>query len=343
MRLENGFGSIHNIDGKKVKGKRRKPFRARISLPLDESGKRKYKTIGYFKTEREAYEALLEYHKNPNQLETKITVSEIYAKLLKTTLSNLSEKRLKALDVYYNMIKDIHSLDINEIKVSNIEVLLYNKTKNVQKEILTLLNKIFDWAIKNEYITKNYSTYLKPGDVKMAETNKQNSTNMTLEEVNHFFKLENEGEKYADIVKVLLFSGMRVNELYKMETKNVFLKEGYMIGGIKTENGKNRIIPIHNDIKDIIKKWLKDNRNTYLVNGEGYNDANTIYFIKKQFPHHKTHNTRHTFTSRMIKLGIPEQIIKAIVGHDKGDVTQIYTHIDKEDLIEAINKLHYNA
>lgn len=342
MRLENGFGSIHNIDGKKVKGKRRKPFRARVSLSLDEFGKRKYHTVGYFKTEREAYEALLEYHKNSDTSKKEITVAEIYNNLLNTSLSNLSENRLTMIKSYYNALELLHNKKISDIKLNDIETLLYGKTKNTQKEYLTLLSKIFEWAIKNEYATKNYAKYIKAGEVKMAETKKQNSTNMDLNEVNHFIELETQGVKYADAIKILLFSGMRINELLKLKRDNVFLEEGYMIGGLKTENGRNRIIPIHNEIKPIIEKWMVDNNSKKLINISSYSNDNILKFIKKHFPHHKTHNTRHTFTSRMIKLGVSEQIIKAIVGHDNGDVTQIYTHIDKEDLIEAINKLHYN-
>ena len=341
MRLENGFGSIHNIDGKGVKGKRRKPFRARVSLPLDEEGKRKYRNVGYFKTEREAYEALLEYHRNP-QVNKKITVLGIYEKLLKTTMSNLGEKRLTALNGYfYNGCKPIHNMDIGEVKVTHIEQLLYEKSKNIQKEYLGILNKIFDWAIKNEYVTKNYSTYLKPGDVKMAKTKKQNSDKLSTEEVKLILKLAEQNEQYADAVKVYLYTGLRATELFKIKTQNVFLEKGYIIGGFKTDKGTDRIIPIHKEIRPIIEKWMKGNNSMFLVNIPLYNRENVYGFIKKHFPHHKLHNTRHTFTSRMVKLGISDLMIKTIVGHEGGDTTSIYTHVDVEDLIKVINQFYY--
>jgi len=342
MRLENGFGSIHNIDGKKVKGKRRKPFRARVSLELDEYGKRKYHTVGYFKTERAAYEALLEYHKAPKDSKTKITVKEIYEKLLETSFSNLSEGRLKTYRSTFKKISKLHKMGIDEVNLNHIEDVLTNQTLILQKNMLTLISKIFEWAIKKEIVSKNYALLMKAGEVKTKASQKQNSTNMTLEEVHHFIELEKQNVRCADVVVVLLYTGMRINELLQFKKNKVFLEEGYMVGGLKTENGKDRIIPIHPKIKHIIEKWLTNNNSDLLVNAK-YTDSIILKFVKKHFPHHKTHNTRHTVTSRFVKLGVPDLMIKAIVGHDKGDVTTIYTHIDTEDLIEAMKKLNYDA
>ena len=51
---------------------------------------------------------------------------------------------------------------------------------------------------------------------------------------------------------VLLYTGMRIDELLSMRCENVHLKEHYMQGGEKTEAGKNRIIPILDPIYKII-------------------------------------------------------------------------------------------
>lgn len=53
---------------------------------------------------------------------------------------------------------------------------------------------------------------------------------------------------------------MRIEELLFMFTKNIDLKEDYMRGGLKTNSGKNRVIPIHHLIKPIIKKHYNSKR-----------------------------------------------------------------------------------
>ena len=55
---------------------------------------------------------------------------------------------------------------------------------------------------------------------------------------------------------------------------------------------------------------------------------------------HRPHDTRHTCVSLLTKEGVDERIIKKIVGHaGKGVTQQVYTHMDMEQLLEAINKI----
>ena len=74
MRLPNGIGSVHLIgDGKN----RRNPWRARVPshVEIDEvngTAKQKYITVGYFPTEVDAIDALMNYRKNPFTLEASV-------------------------------------------------------------------------------------------------------------------------------------------------------------------------------------------------------------------------------------------------------------------------------
>ena len=60
----------------------------------------------------------------------------------------------------------------------------------------------------------------------------------------------------------------------------------------------------------------------------------------KQFlPNHYIHETRHTFITMMTEAGVDDRIIKAIVGHKSNDITQVYTHISLNVMLEAVNRL----
>lgn len=59
-----------------------------------------------------------------------------------------------------------------------------------------------------------------------------------------------------------------------------------------------------------------------------------------RLPGHRPHDTRHTFISRMVAAGVDERIIKRIVGHTGTGVTDtVYTHIDLQTLLDAVNQL----
>lgn len=79
---------------------------------------------------------------------------------------------------------------------------------------------------------------------------------------------------------ILLYSGMRTGEIRQLRTENIFLEQNYIIGGIKTEAGIDRIIPIHPKIKDLIIKYYESDK-PFLF----YNNRNKEFsedFFKKK-------------------------------------------------------------
>lgn len=69
-KLPNGFGQISFL-----KGNLRKPYRAMISVAKTPLGRSICKVLSYHATYNEAYEALLEYHKDPNKVESNINTA----------------------------------------------------------------------------------------------------------------------------------------------------------------------------------------------------------------------------------------------------------------------------
>ena len=144
---------------------------------------------------------------------------------------------------------------------------------------------------------------------------------------------------------------MRSGEIRTIKKENIFLTENYMIGGIKTEAGIDRIIPIHPKIKDLIEFYFKEYPDkSYLFSTERgnspfseatflreyYNLRNTLNFK------HNRHATRHTFITALQKIGISESKLKRIVGHSSKDVTErIYTHYEPKNLFMEVIKLDY--
>lgn len=151
----------------------------------------------------------------------------------------------------------------------------------------------------------------------------------------------------ADIVLILLYTGMRVSELLEIEKDNIHLEERYMIGGKKTEAGRDRTIPIHKRILPLIEKRMERSNSKYLITNKSgsllsYDNFRKYYlrdFLEDTKVEHTIHDTRHTFVSEMSRLGIDTLIIKRIVGHSDKDVTEHYTHKNLDDLLEAIDKL----
>lgn len=60
------------------------------------------------------------------------------------------------------------------------------------------------------------------------------------------------------MILVGCYSGFRPGELIRLKISDIDINNGYIKGGIKTANGKNRIVPIHPLINDIIIKYYNE-------------------------------------------------------------------------------------
>jgi len=86
MKLENGFGSVH-----KVSGKRRRPYRVRATIGWDENGKQIYKELGYVNSYPEGIKRLELYHSNPYLIDNEtITFKELYNRWSEKQFAKLS-------------------------------------------------------------------------------------------------------------------------------------------------------------------------------------------------------------------------------------------------------------
>ena len=112
------------------------------------------------------------------------------------------------------------------------------------------------------------------------------------------------------------------------------------VTGLKTESGKNRVVPLNYKIKDIFHSSVEKG----LL--KKYKTSDNLYQAwKKEFERlgigsHTPYDCRHTFATLMDRAKADEHSIKLIMGHRINDLTKrVYTHKLIEDLITEINKI----
>ena len=142
----------------------------------------------------------------------------------------------------------------------------------------------------------------------------------------------------------LLYSGMRIEELLQIEMKDVHLDERYMIGGLKTDAGKSRTIPIHRYLVPFVQAAAGQQ---YLVERNGKRVLYKSYrrniwepSMEKYGLKHTPHDTRHTFISSLSRAGVSDLLIQKIVGHTPSTTAgRVYIHLTPEELVEAVDRL----
>lgn len=208
--------------------------------------------------------------------------------------------------------------------------------------IKTLFNVLFSYAIKHDITDKNYAQYV---DIGQRE-GRINRTPFTQEEIDKLFKYVDKLD-YCDTALIQIFTGLRVSEMLGIEIKNVHLEERYMIGGMKTQAGRDRVIPINSKIEPFIRKYYEQNKDKeYLIlNSLGRKFTYSNYrrekwdnLMEKLGMNHNPHDCRHTFASLMDSANANKLSIKRIIGHSSQDLTDdIYTHKTIQELINAID------
>lgn len=342
MRNPNGFGGVT-----KMSGNRRNPYRARVTVGWDENNKQQFKTIGYFAKRKEALEALAAYNANPAVFNNSIiTFAEVYDKWSEQKYQTISDQNVKGYKAAYAVCDSIKNLKMADIKAAHLQAVVDASGKNYPtlKKIKTMMSQLYDYAMQNDIVNKNYAKFV---DIKKGREyeRKLDRTPFTEEEIETLWM--NLGRmEWIDTILIQIYTGCRIGELLDIKSADVNVDEKYMRGGLKTKSGKNRVMPLHERIVPLISKRLGDGYN-FLVSLNGgavsyftYRDTYWAKTMEQLKMSHLPHDCRHTFASRADTVGMNKLCIKRIMGHKSQDITdQVYTHKEIEELITEVNKL----
>ena len=224
------------------------------------------------------------------------------------------------------------TLDIKKIDCKKINAYIdyLQKKGNSNKTIndkISYLSKLLTYAVKNQLIPyKPYIPYLKVISTKEKY--------LTQDEIIKMLKWThtNKQKELRQILLIGLYTGLRINNILKLNNQ-LYKDNSLYIYDSKVN--RNFILPVSNKIKYII------------ANLKGFNiDYNQCYYIfnkmKKELNLDKQitiHTLRHTFCSNLIQKGIPITPIQKLANHKKIQTTMRYSHLSKNELTAAINKL----
>ena len=338
MKNGNGNGSVY-----KASGKRRKPWIIRVTIGYSTSGTQIRKIIGSYETKREGQEALLEYLKNPT-LFSKITFGEVRKLWWDNYLKKVSTKTTIQTHIYrMRAFNSLENTSIIDLKLFQLQELFDNMTtsSSFKRGCKSILNMIFDFALKNDFIKSNKIQFIEIGKKEKVLERKV----FTKEEIEILWQNVNLPHVY--IILILIYTGMRIGEFINLKNKDINLKENTLqVKVSKTSNGI-RMIPISSKLISLFKENIND-KQVYFVKGDTTEQLSYSTFkprfnklLKKLgIEKHTIHDTRHTFATLMNNANVNTTSIVKLIGHSNFSTTEnIYTHKDKEELRKAIESI----
>ncbi|MCR5776481.1 MAG: site-specific integrase [Lachnospiraceae bacterium] len=332
MKLPNGYGSVY-----KLSGNRRKPWAVRLTVSHDEDYHMKYKYLGYYETQADALAALAAYHNDPHSLDNEnITFADVYRLWSNEHFPKIRQKTQEGYRTSYLHCAPIHNLPMVDIKRAHLQNLIDTCGKNIGtlKLMKTLMTTLFKFALQNDIVVKNYAQFVDVNQYKEKNPNANPHTVFTSDEINDLW--ERSDDDIIKTVLMLIYSGCRISELLELKKDNVNIAEHYFdIINSKTNAGIRRvpiadkIMPFFSYFMEKGDKYLLGKHIIYRTYLDHWDMVNTG---------HTPHDTRHTCVSLLTTQGVDERIIRKIVGHSGKSITEsVYTHIDMDKMLEAIN------
>ena len=272
----------------------------------------------------------------------------------------ITEKTLKKYKrVYETLINFINPrIDLNSLSDKDfssyydyiVKSDFANKTKAYYINYVKLmLNNAYNaYKVKNKLMER----------YKLSESKKQQQTYLpfTEKDLKKLFEYYKNDKNTADIMMILLHTGMRIGELANLMNSDINLKERTILiasQGGKTKNAR-RLIYIHSKIFNIVKELKKQSNDKYLIN-LGENIKNRPDTLSKKMnravskiitdKRKVVHSFRKNFAQKLYEVSPSEHIIKYIMGHSQVDnlTFDIYNlgKINFEQIKDVINKINY--
>jgi integrase/recombinase XerD len=157
------------------------------------------------------------------------------------------------------------------------------------------------------------------------------------------------------MLELIYAAGLRISELLNLRVSDVFLQDGFL--RCSGKGNKTRIVPMGSFATEAIVMYLKNGRSA-LKKGK---DTEVLFLnlrgqrlsrmggwkiigkyvrkagiVKRVTPH----TFRHSFATHLLEGGCDLRAVQEMLGHASITTTELYTHIDREKLKEAIKIYH---
>lgn len=228
----------------------------------------------------------------------------------------------------------LHDMEFDKIGLADLQRVIDDcPLKHASLElIVTLFHQMYAYALAYDICQKDYSSYVK------IEAPDDDEHGVPFSDEDLRILWEHQKDPVVEMLLIMCYSGFRVSAYKKME---VNLKEWYFRGGVKTEAGKNRVVPVHTCIRGLVKARIKRSGSILNDSIRAFRDSMYDTLARIGIEKHTPHDCRHTFSRLCEKYGVSENDRKRMLGHSFGnDITNgIYGHRTLEDLRAEIEKI----
>lgn len=151
------------------------------------------------------------------------------------------------------------------------------------------------------------------------------------------------------ILTLFLTTGIRLSELVALDTRDVDLHS--QLVRVTRKGGNQQTLPINDIAIQRIRQYLDERSHEsqalFISKKRNRMSRGAVYEMVKKYlklselnkPGLGVHSLRHTVGTELVRQNIHPMIIKRLLGHAKITSTEIYMHMNDQQLISAVNQL----
>lgn len=263
---------------------------------------------------------------------------------------------------YYNIcknsltvfIRSVGNLDLEDIRPATIErfiLEIFKRAKHSASLHFRTLKAAFSKAVEWKYLMSNPFK-----SIKLPRIEKPLPCYINQTQFESLLK-HVPNPTLREIYILLFHTGLRANEVLNLFWTDINFQERTLTVSNKinfsTKNKKERSVPMNETVYNLLLNKYNSQKIFSIQNNYIFTKLLNIKFlvgyISKKF---KTavrqaglndkvhlHSLRHSFCSNLVSKGVSLYVVKELAGHENITTTQIYSHLQKGTLREAVNLL----
>jgi len=202
---------------------------------------------------------------------------------------------------------------------------------------VAVIKHILYWAVDQGYLQTNPLAR-----IPLVRERRKRRPVMSIEE--EMLVLAAAPPHLTPIIIFALYTGMRRGEILKQLWEDIdFPRRLLFVSQSKTPEGEAREIPLTNRIFDILSEIRANAGPVFTFNDKPIRAIKTAWkstLRRAGISHYRFHDLRHTFATRLMEIGVQQEIRKALMGHSSGEsVHSTYVHVELPAKRDAIRKL----
>lgn len=287
-----------------------------------------------------------------------------YLKLERSLSPNSVEAYCRDIEKLYSYV-DIQKLHLSPIQISLDDLKNFIEWINQlgmgvrsQARLISGLKSFYKFLLLEEKIDKNVTELLEAPKLgrRLPDVLSVNEIDQLLAAID---LSKPEGQRNKAIIETLYSCGLRVSELINLKISNTYFNDKFI--RVTGKGDKERLVPISNKALKEIKYYFetyrnhleidKDSQDIVFLNRRGKMLTRVMIFTIIKNLVEKTglkknvspHTFRHSFATHLIDGGADLRAVQEMLGHESIITTEIYTHLDREYLRDAIIQFHPRA